>query len=48
MSLAWHTAVLGRVATIPPLSDITGVRPQIKKQTPAEVRALFAAWRESA
>lgn len=45
--LAWHTAVLGKVAKIPPLSDLTGVRPQSKKMTPAEFRAAFASMRES-
>lgn len=46
--LAWHVAVLGRVEKMPPLSDLTGVQPQHKKQTPAEMRAVFAAMRETA
>lgn len=46
--LAWHTAVLGRVDKMPPLSDLTGVRPQTKKMTPAEMRAAFASMREVA
>lgn len=46
--LAWHTAVLGRVEKMPPLSDLTGVRPQIKKMTPADMRAAFASMRENA
>ncbi len=48
MSQAWHTAVLGRVQKMPPLSDLTGVRPQIKKMTPADMRAAFASMREAA
>lgn len=48
MSLAWHTAVLGRVEKMPPLSDLTGDQPKHKKQTPAEMRAVFAAMRETA
>lgn len=48
MSLAWHTAVLGRVEKLPPLSDLTGIRPKTKKQTPAEMRAAFASMRETA
>ncbi|MFN3930843.1 MAG: hypothetical protein ACK4JY_03755 [Brevundimonas sp.] len=46
--LAWHTAVLGRVEKMPPLSDLTGVRPQIKKMTPDAMRAAFASMRENA
>lgn len=45
--VAWHTAVLGRVEKMPPLSELTGVRPQIKKMTPAEVQAVFASMREA-
>lgn len=44
---AWHTAVLTRVEKIPPLSDLTGTTPKIKKMTPAEMRAAFASMREA-
>ena len=46
--LAWHTAVLGRVEKMPPLSDLTGVKPELKKMTPAEMRGVFAAMRGEA
>lgn len=46
--LAWHTAILGRVEKIPTLASLTGAQPQTKKQTPAEMRAVFAAMREGA
>lgn len=45
---AWHTAVLGRVEKMPPLSDLTGIRPHIKKMTPDAMRAVFASMRENA
>lgn len=46
--LAWHIGALSRVEKLPPLSDLTGIRPQIKKMTPAEMRAAFASMREAA
>lgn len=46
--LAWHTAVLGRVEKMPTFAEFTGTRPKIKKQTPAEMRGVFAAMREAA
>lgn len=46
--LAWHIAAIPLMAKFPTLAELTGVRPQIKKQTPAEARAMFAAWREAA
>lgn len=45
---AWHTAVMPRMKEIPSLADLTGERPQIKKQTPAEAQSIFAAMREAA
>lgn len=46
--LAWHTAVIPLMKSIPTLSDLTGERPQIKKMTPDAMRAVFASMREAA
>lgn len=48
MSLAWHTAAFGRMEKMPALADVIGPTPKIKKQTPAEMRGVFAAMREAA
>lgn len=46
--LAWQTARLGRLKEFPPLHEITGVRPVIRKQSPEEMKSVFASMRESA
>lgn len=45
---AWHTAVIPLMKTVPTLASLTGEQPTIKKQTPAEMRSVFAAMREAA
>lgn len=43
--LAWQIARLGRVKDFPPLHELTGVKPVVHRQTPAEMKAVFAALR---
>lgn len=45
---AWHTAVIPLMKTVPSLAELTGAPTTNKKQTPAEMRAVFAAMREAA
>lgn len=44
----WHAAVLPRMKDMPSLADLTGIRPPIKKMTPAEMKAAWAPMREIA
>lgn len=46
--LAWQTARLGRMKDFPALHEVTGVRPVVRKQTPEEMKAAFAAMRAAA
>lgn len=46
--LAWHTAAMPLMKDFPSLADLTGERPQIKKMTPAEMKAVWASMREAA
>lgn len=45
--LAWHTAAMPRMKDFPSLADLTGDRPQIKKMSPAEMKAVWASMRET-
>lgn len=46
--LAWHTAVIPLMKTIPTLTELAGTPQKTKRQTPAEMRAAFASMRETA
>ena len=46
MHMAWHIAALSRQDRLQTLSSVTGHQPQVRKQTPSEVKALFRAMRE--
>lgn len=46
MSAVWHTASLGRVKKFPTFAEFTGIKPVVKKMTPAEMRARFQTMRE--
>lgn len=49
MGVVWHTITLGRTGKpFPTFSAFTGVKPVVKKLTPAEMRARFQAMREEA
>ena len=42
--LAWHVAALPRMKKFPDLEKMMGVKRQAKRQTVAEMEAIFAAW----
>ena len=46
--LAWQTARLGRIKDFPALHEVTGVRPVIEKQTPDQMKGVFASMRAAA
>jgi hypothetical protein len=42
--LAWHTAVLPRLKKFPTLESLTGTKRTMRRQTAAEMEAIFKAW----
>lgn len=46
-SLTWHGAALARAKEMPSHAEFLGDKPQVVKQTPAEMKARFAAMREA-
>lgn len=48
--IVWHVAALSRVAkgALPSIDDLAGVKRVVQKQSPAEMKSVFAAMRASA
>lgn len=46
--LAWHSGLIGRMTKPPTLMDLMGIKPVVTKQTPDEMKSVFAGMREAA
>ncbi|HWW12691.1 MAG TPA: hypothetical protein VN018_09245 [Brevundimonas sp.] len=47
LSDVWHTAALPRMSPLPTFAEFTGIKPVVRKLTPAEMKARFAGMRET-
>ena len=45
--LAYHAGLIGRMKKPPSLEEMQGLKKKLKVQTPAEMRAAFASWRQA-